>query len=212
MKKGFTLSEILITLVIIGIVAAISVPTLIQKYQDQALKSALKKNYSVLKSALDKYQIEHGERLLASDVQGIQLKSVLMKYLNVTKDYNLYNYFYTSNNNLYKTYNGKSNISWSLFDDGQFVLNDGTIIMIENPKSQYSNGSNRKYISVDVNGAKKPNRLGRDLFMFQLMDNGELLPMGAKGTYYYNEANEYCSNTSTDNMNGAGCSAKVLRD
>jgi hypothetical protein len=124
----------------------------------------------------------------------------------------LYNYFYTSNNNLYKTYNGKSNISWSLFDDGQFVLNDGTIIMIENPKSQYSNGSNRKYISVDVNGAKKPNRLGRDLFMFQLMDNGELLPMGAKGTYYYNEANEYCSNTSTDNMNGAGCSAKVLRD
>jgi hypothetical protein len=92
------------------------------------------------------------------------------------------------------------------FDDGQFVLNDGSFIFIENYNSS-------KYISVDVNGyAKKPNRLGRDLFMFQLMDNGELLPMGAKGTDYYSATNEYCSNTSTHNMNGAGCTARILRD
>jgi prepilin-type N-terminal cleavage/methylation domain-containing protein len=206
MKNGFTLSEVLIALVIIGIVAAITIPTLIQKYQEQALKSALKKNYSILKSALNKYQIDNGERLLASDVGYRKLKSILVKYLNVTKDYDFSTYLNQYNNNLYKTYNGKSNMTHVYFDDGQFVLNDGSFIFIENYNSS-------KYISVDVNGyAKKPNRLGRDLFMFQLMDNGELLPMGAKGTDYYSATNEYCSNTSTHNMNGAGCTARILRD
>jgi hypothetical protein len=48
--------------------------------------------------------------------------------------------------------------------------------------------------------------------MFQLMNNGELLPMGAKGTTYYNVNNTYCSNTSTHRMNGAACSAKILKN
>ena len=44
--------------------------------------------------------------------------------------------------------------------------------------------------------------------MFQLDDKGELLPMGAVGTRY--SVNNYCSDTSTNNMNGAGCTVKVL--
>jgi prepilin-type N-terminal cleavage/methylation domain-containing protein len=223
LKHAFTLSEVLISLVIIGVIAAITVPTLLQKYQDQALKSALKKNYSVLKSALDKYQVEHGERLLPSDVGGHKLKPILVKYLNVTKDCgwghsdaNANNdvcipfYDSTSENNskVYKTYNGKNSITLNYFDDGQFVLTDGSIILLENTGS-----TSNLLISVDVNGyLKKPNRLGKDLFMFQLNDKGELLPMGAKGSDFYSENDDYCSNTSNSNMNGASCTAKVLRD
>jgi prepilin-type N-terminal cleavage/methylation domain-containing protein len=209
---AFTLSEVLISLVIIGIIAAITVPTLIQRYQDQALKSALKKNYSVLKSALDKYQVDNGERLLPSDVKRFQLKSILMKYLKATKD--CYNSFSASvcTSNPYKTYNNHA--MWtSMFDDGQFVLQDGTFVLLQNENGEVSADRQNNYISVDVNGyAKKPNRLGRDLFMFQLMSNGDLLPMGTKGTDYYSETDEYCSNTSASNMNGAACTAKVLRD
>jgi prepilin-type N-terminal cleavage/methylation domain-containing protein len=211
-KYAFTLAEVLISLVIIGVIAAITVPVLLQKYQEQALKSALKKNYSVLKSALDKYQVDNGERLLSSDSPNWgKLKKILMKYLNVTKDCNsgqtdtscVSNY-----NKVYKTYNNKNYIDLRYFDDGQFIINDGGLIMIEN-----QGNSMTLYISIDVNGyQKKPNQLGKDLFMFQLMGNGELLPMGAKGTTYYNVNNAYCSNTSTHNMNGAGCTAKVLRD
>jgi prepilin-type N-terminal cleavage/methylation domain-containing protein len=206
MKRCFTLSEVLISLVIIGVIAAITVPTLLQKYQEQAIKSALKKNYSVLKSALDKYQIDNGERLLPSDFAYHKLKPVLVKYLNVTKDYDWSILLGNSHNKIYKTYNNTTYISGRYFDDGQFVLNDGTFVMIQNEGEP-------NFISVDVNGyAKKPNQLGKDLFMFQLMSNGDLLPMGAKGTYYYSETDEYCSNTSTNPMNGAGCSAKVLRN
>lgn len=46
MKKGFTLAEVLITLGIIGVVAAMTLPTLVQKYQDKADHSHLQKVYS----------------------------------------------------------------------------------------------------------------------------------------------------------------------
>jgi type II secretory pathway pseudopilin PulG len=216
--KAFTLAEVLIALDNIGIIAAITVPTLLQKYQDQALKSALKKNYSVLKSALDKYQVDNGERLLATDINARSLKKILIKYFNVMTDCGMGAYDAKTScipngvtnpelsSNVYKTYNGQSNINLVYFDDGQFVLNDGSLILIENPGS-------RIYISVDVNGyEKKPNRLGKDLFMFQLMSNGDLLPMGTKGTDYYSATDDYCSNTSTSNMNGVSCTAKVLRE
>jgi prepilin-type N-terminal cleavage/methylation domain-containing protein len=217
--KAFTLAEVLIALVIIGIIAAITVPTLIQRYQDQALKSALKKNYSVLKSALDKYQVENGERFLPNEATRIGVKSTLMKYLNVLTDCGVGSKacipFYSTetdtqkNPDTYKNYNGTSKITLSCFDDGQFVLNDGSLILIEHA----TDNSSTTYISVDVNGyAKKPNRLGKDLFMFHLTNKGELLPMGAKNTRFYSSSDSYCSNTSTNPMNGASCTAKVLRN
>lgn len=45
MKKfGFTLAEVLITLGIIGVVAAMTIPTLVSKYRQRALETAFKKN------------------------------------------------------------------------------------------------------------------------------------------------------------------------
>ncbi len=52
LKKAFTLAEVLITLTIIGIVAAMTIPTLMSKYKDQATVTKLKKAQSVLSNAL----------------------------------------------------------------------------------------------------------------------------------------------------------------
>ena len=83
------------------------------------------------------------------------------------------------------------------------------LILLEN----VGQGGANIYISVDVNGYKKaPNRLGQDLFMFQLGNEGELLPMGAPNTVYYTGNDAYCSNTSTTSMNGAGCTYKALSE
>ncbi|MCD7878431.1 MAG: type II secretion system GspH family protein [Candidatus Gastranaerophilales bacterium] len=223
-KKGFTLSESLIALVIIGVIAAMTVPLIFAPYQEQAIKSSLKKNYSVLKQALDKYQVENGERIRPDSIgseEGKKLKNILINYLLVMYDcgygYTDYKKACIPNNSQnseessknYKTYNGKSYIDLTRFDDGQFVLNDGSLILFENAIKT----SSRVYISVDVNGySKKPNQLGKDLFMFQLMKDGELLPMGAKDTDYYSENDEYCSNISSNSMNGAGCTYKVLNN
>ncbi len=208
--KAFTLAEVLITLVIIGVIAAITVPTIHANSQEKALKSSLKKNYSVLKQFFERYYFRNGERFIPdAAAQAYYLKAILKQDLNIMADCGFagggyYPCFGDTMGNVYKTYNGKSSINWALYDDGHLVLTDGSYIMLEN-----GTNSTNLYISVDVNGpGKKPNRLGKDLFMFQIMLDGELKPMGAEGTKYPYET--YCSDTSGSNMNGAGCTVKVL--
>lgn len=53
-KKGFTLAEVLITLGIIGIVAAMTLPTLIGKYQEKVTMTKVKKAYSIINQAYQK--------------------------------------------------------------------------------------------------------------------------------------------------------------
>ena len=58
--KGFTLAEVLITLVIIGVIAAMTIPTLINKTNNQEYVSRLKKAYSVLSAATNQLIFEDG--------------------------------------------------------------------------------------------------------------------------------------------------------
>lgn len=52
MKKAFTLAEVLITLGIIGVVAAMTMPSLIQSYKERETVSRVKKFYSMINQAL----------------------------------------------------------------------------------------------------------------------------------------------------------------
>lgn len=216
--NGFTLAEVLITLGIIGVVAAMTLPSLVQKNRNKQLETALKRNYSILGQVLNMYQAETGERVKAGQLGKHQLKPILMKYLNTVKDCGLgfddaekacikNTTDEELKNNPYKSYNGKASMNLGVFDDGQFVTNDGSLIIIEN------NVGDNIYISIDVNGYNKnPNRLGQDLFMFQIDEKGTLLPMGVEGTEYYSETDEYCSARSTGFLNGSGCTYKALTE
>ena len=61
MKKAFTLAEVLITLMIIGIVAALTIPSVISNYQQQEFKTGLKKAVSVLNEAIQMNISQDGE-------------------------------------------------------------------------------------------------------------------------------------------------------
>ena len=54
-KTGFTLAEVLITLGIIGVVAAMTLPALVRKYREKILVSQVKKSYAELQNALKMY-------------------------------------------------------------------------------------------------------------------------------------------------------------
>ena len=58
--SAFTLAEVLVTLGIIGIVAALTMPSLINNSQNRELQSALNKNYSVISQALDLMKADIG--------------------------------------------------------------------------------------------------------------------------------------------------------
>ncbi len=59
-KFAFTLAEVLITLGIIGVVAAMTIPTLMKNTQDTELKTAWKKEYSVLSQAFLEIATDNG--------------------------------------------------------------------------------------------------------------------------------------------------------
>ena len=213
-KAAFTLAEVLVTLGIIGVVAALTLPALTANKQKEELRTALKKNYSAMQQALNKMSVDAGETIIPGTLTRTDFKNKLMKNYIILKDCG-YGSFEAKacianfgvdvegTSLSYTTLNGKK-ASLRLFDDGQFITADGSMYMLEN-------NSGPIYISVDVNGfEKRPNKWGYDLFTFQLTKDGKLLPMGAEGTNYYDETNAFCSKTSTHEYNGIGCTYDAL--
>ena len=215
-RAAFTLAEVLITLGIIGVVAALTIPALINNTQNRELQAALKKGYSQLAQALELMKSDLGEDILPQNYPAGTFKPIYCKYFKSLKNGLILggkpdedtggNAMVFEN---YKTYNLSQTVKTDFFDDGQFILSDGTLIMIENPGGM---SARQIYITIDVNGMnKKPNVYGRDLFTFQITNEGKFLPMGAPGTGFTDE-NLYCSKDSNNRLNGIGCAAKALSD
>lgn len=216
-RQAFTLAEVLITLGIIGVVAALTIPTLVNNYRKKQFETGLKKEYSVLLQALDMYKQDNETPLKKEDcATHAAFKKAIQPYLKVLVDCGNANdngagkclkTAYEANNPTYKTFSGNP-AREILFDDGQLILNDGSQLFFEN-----SGGYKAPvYVSIDVNGYNKlPNKWGEDLFTFQLMDDGKLLPMGADGTDYKNKET-YCSRTSLNIFNGIACANRAIYD
>ncbi len=60
MKKGFTLAEVLITLGIIGIIAAVTMPALIENHQKKATAVKLARFYTIMSQAVLRWQSDDG--------------------------------------------------------------------------------------------------------------------------------------------------------
>ena len=60
-KRGFTLSEVLITLAVIGVVAAMTIPTLISTYKKRVVETKLQRVYSIMNNAIKLSTIDNGE-------------------------------------------------------------------------------------------------------------------------------------------------------
>ena len=79
--KGFTLAEVLITLAIIGVVAAISIPSVISNSQQQEFKTGLRKAVSVLNSAITMNMALDGE----SPYENKDLYNYLQRHMSIMK-------------------------------------------------------------------------------------------------------------------------------
>lgn len=215
-KNGFTLAEVLITLGIIGVVAAMTIPTLIANTRAAQLKSRYFKSYSTITQALKLMQADD----VSMDNNADFAYKLFMNYLSAPYDCGLGGNIgadqgnkkevpcYKSNTGNsatpYKSLDGKSNFYQDYLDDGQIAMQDGSLFLFENNEG-------RIFISVDLNGYNnKPNRAGYDLFTFQYID-GELLPMGDSRTLYP-DVDKYCSLTSSSSLNGITCASKVKSD
>ena len=210
-KDGFTLAEVLITLVIVGVIAAMTIPTLMNNTNKQEYVSRLKKSYSTFAQATNRLIAENGSvpgwGLTNDDAGREKLYNMYKSYIPVVKECKNETGCFPSV--MYKRLNGNNynNIDTNTNKfSRKFVLNDGTLVTFDDQNfspdcSAMTDGARTCIeIFVDINGAKNPNQWGRDLFEFVLTENG-LVPTGC--------SSNTCNTTTSD---GWYCACKVLRE
>ena len=215
-NPAFTLAEILITLGIIGVVAALTIPGLMTAYKVHQLRSQFLKSYSTIQQVFRRMEADD----VSTDISAYSGKmgsfyDVFKQYLAGVHECGVfsntsdalpcagYKEYGTSQRKVYQNYTGTVNLSKGVIDDGQLALSDGTLILLENP-----NGGDWLWVFVDINGfGKLPNRLGYDLFTFQFI-NGELRTMGDRETTY-NDLEKYCNPKGGNGLNGIACAYKA---
>lgn len=224
-RKGFTLAEVLITLGIIGVVAALTIPNLVSKYQEKQTVTRFKWVYSTLANAFTMAIAENGRPENWKLDEPKDLAEILSKYMRVDE----------------KCYNKKG----CLPSDIQDVALTGEVRYGHlgeyqtKIKEKFSNGialyyssshTGCSYTTVDTAGnenkhkgdcgniyafitANKFNRLGLDHFLFVVTPNG-ILPMyhDWSDSYIKRNCNKVNQNTVTNtNTNGMTCGEWIRR-
>lgn len=208
-KSAFTLAEVLVTLAIIGVVASLTIPSLVKSYQDTANYTKWKKQYSIAKQAIKMIQANNGFANV-SDPSIIRddFESVLGAFVKKGN----WNTMNTQYYNYYKNTTGQSSSTWisrtGLRSDGSMwgfwtnawvdcngVSTNGVLTGICSE------------IRIDVNGTAPPNMFGKDLFWLWLVRNNgvyDVYPYGSRGDGKVCEAGAIVP----DGCNG--CSALAL--
>ena len=213
MKKAFTIAEVLITLGIIGIIAAMTLPSLITKHQKNLTISQLKRVYTVLNQALNLSQAVNGEFKYWDNALVIGQEEYYERYWKP----------YFNNPKVCQTYKEcgyKSLTPWTYKQYGvvkthtlncvhnslrrTIILNDGTLVSISVSTGDGITLDNNIY--VDLNGSKNPNRHGRDFFVLKKKKKNGIQPYG------YDYTQEQLKKNCNKNALNYACAAKIIGD
>jgi len=220
-RFAFTLAEVLITLGIIGVVAAMTIPNLIAEQQKRTIVTKLQRAMSVLNQAYRRAYDDVGEAsaeeagLMGSEEYLNKYWSPYLKvahHCSTVKDCGYaseYPFKVVNNNNATSSllYAGKRETFYTM--DGFLYI---IFVLRENGRNsdgkvQYEASSN---VLIDINGWEKPNRYGKDVFYFQRVIDGEkggvVLPAGYDKTD--EEINADCKKGSAG---GKLCAEKIRR-
>lgn len=227
-KTGFTLAEILITLAVIGIVAAITLPGLSSNVNSRKVGPALAKAVNTLENVNHTALMEESENTL--DAISLTYSGEKKSYLNRVAKY-LSGEF---NENM--TYKDNTKVAGIKTKDGITYLTvpdfstskcNGTCVALSgSPEYSYQspyysdNDSgklpNKKYcgkfypIMIDTNGDKKPNKQGKDQFMVYVDFYGTVLPAGGQESVDYGTDNEVIICTASKNASyAARCTGSI---
>lgn len=221
MKKAFTLAEVLITLVVIGVVAAITVPIIFANYNDAERAAKVKKTYATLGGAMTMVKANGGDYIFAvTGDEDLNLmknwyETYFKPYTNVMKT--CYNTTGCWNEGDTKSLNGSvarfnqrgkglgTNIITAVLNDGTFVCIDGH--RGYNLRDYFGVNITDQYgiaVTFDINGMKKPNTIGKDIFVTVFTENG-IVPA------YKNKTRAQIDSDCSKSGTGYSCIIKYLQ-
>ena len=229
MKKsnnGFTLTEVLVSLAIVGVISAVSIPALVSNVQEAKSKTAWKANYASVAQSIEMVMMKnHGSMrnyfydTYSGSVGTKPIAPALasqFKAINYSPTDEIFNSSTTPAFD-YKAANDSA-LATKLTANGQLELANGAFIMIYNAYNQLTPA----IIWVDINGYKNPpNTMGKDLFGMQVLIDG-VAALGSPGTIANGKACDSSSfmlqtpgghgSMDTSQLAGIGCSAAYLTD
>ncbi len=218
MKQAFTLAEVLVTLGIIGVISAMTLPTLVKNHQRQVYVTQLQKVVNELSQAAER-AIQESNAITLTETpyrtsNNRAAQQFLSKYLKVIQTC-------TTDRSpcmasVYKQLNGTVFNGWAMNVNATspcVSLADGAAVCMSGgfETDEYSDGEYNWHdyvrIYIDVNGQQGPNILGRDLFYAELYSDGKI----AEGydidpTWHGNECGV------ANATYGSGCLSKIMSD
>lgn len=228
--KGFTLAETLITLVVIGVVAALTIPNLIVNHQKEETITRLKKVYSSLSQITNKAIADNGS-IESWTVESGKTKEFVEKYmlpyLSVGK-----NCGYKSVDECrfqYARLDRPNNKNTFGDDEYKFILADGSSIAVYVSTWSQQVAQNvfvpcsHAILYVDINGQKGPDVLGKDIFCFRYFIQYDLTPGGGYNLsgkllpYYATPITDSLTRedyieSCNKNSGGLGCASLIVAD
>lgn len=207
--KAFTLAEVLITLGIIGLVAAVTIPTVTKQYQRIILKSKFAKAYSLLQNVVIQWEADEGEGLYSAyhNTNSNNIRATFFKYFNGERD--------TRASSELKPY-------YTSIKDSTTIIHYCPIGCCVNPAASslkgtdgimynICNGDSALIFAVDLNGNDKaPNKWGIDLFGFYIYSDNKFDPLFRSWTKSAGCSN-YLQNESHIN-DGISCTYYAVQD
>ncbi len=172
-KHAFTLAEVLITLGIIGVVAAMTLPALVQNYNKKILETAFKKSVNTVLNT-NKMLLAQKEQFSLCDLEYFECNEgesdmdVVNEYLD---DYMKAFGFTKTRADLGALMNGTSEVYLSKDGACYRVVDDSTWVVSQPDRHTLA-------MFVDTNCEKRPNQGGRDQFFIFITDRGDLYEWG----------------------------------
>lgn len=188
-QKGFTLAEVLITLGIVGVISALTLPNMTQNVNQQKVGPTLAKAVNVLETAnRDLFRLTETSDILTAceatedDITGSYLLC-LANNSNITANFLTDSATYQKANDTYQT-------------NSCIQLKDGITYCVRADAKPVSTTPSRKYygkymnLLIDINGPEqRPNKISKDAFEFKLDLQGSLIPTGGREYNLYKKNN-----------------------
>lgn len=181
---GFTLAEVLITLGIIGVVAAMTIPTIITNYKKHIIETKLAKAISTVNQIVRQSEAENGEmetwdKTLAPIEYLNNYIKPYTKIVQVCEEEGSCGFELKHNIWLNLRHEG-DNYYNSPFTNGRipFIVMDGIMFVFGTAQSS-GFMDNDKIIIVDINGSQRPNIFGQDVFFLERIEEKDaIVPYG----------------------------------
>ncbi len=226
-KKAFTLAEVVIILVTIGVVSIMTIRSVVVQTFKNEMMAALKTCYAAIQSAYSLAIVEHGDPStwgligMHSPEGAVNLTDKLITNLNYAKYCKGEAGCFGEEETQYMFLDGRPKLdSYGGHQYSEIKLtNDMNLAAVtfsgDCSQDRNNTGGNIKAlqnvcaaIDVDVNGPSGPNTVGKDIFAFYLNKEGRVVPAGIAGDRVYGpRSGNYCSKEKSE---GWGCTAWII--